>query len=179
MSDGIDAFSQPADDSYLTARQVRDHLFGDLFAVNGCPPRADHCQAPLILRQQIALDIKYGRIIIYLFESAGIFRIVRGKDFNAVALELFHLGVRIYFISPLVDGAQGSAVQTGAFHLAGRSLPGRFQAADKAFELSQPYPADARDIIKAYPVFYILVQSNFNSSTGVGIRQFKMGKLKG
>ena len=82
-----------------------------------------------------------------------------------ISVQLLHLGIGGYLITPLVNGAQGRAIQSGSFHLPERSLPGQLQVAEIAFELPQSYPPDAGDIIEAYPVFNIGIQSNFNSNT--------------
>ena len=80
--------------------------------------------------------------------------------------EFFHLGVRVYFAPPLFYGAQGGAIEPGPQHFPRRGFPGWFQAAEMTFQLSQPHSADARYIIKPYPVFDIFIQSNFNSIIG-------------
>ena len=68
--------AKPADDGYLAPGEVGHYLFGNLLAVNSRPPRADHRQAPFILRQQRAFDINYRRVVINFFKALGISGIV-------------------------------------------------------------------------------------------------------
>ncbi len=94
MGDGVNSFGHTADDGNPVAGQVAGDFLGYLPAVDRSAAGTHHCQAPLILREQGAPDIKYRRVIIYLLESGGVLLVVAGQRFYPVAVELCHLFIQ-------------------------------------------------------------------------------------
>ena len=148
----VDATGQPADDGYAGMGQALGELAGRLPPVGRGPPGADDGDGPLVLRDDLPLDVEDGRQVVYLLEAGRILVVVPGEGADAALLQPAQLGVRVDGGPSGYDHLRGASVQPGGLEGGAAGLPRCGQGAEVLLQQQEPRPPDAGHAVEGEPV---------------------------